>query len=69
MSRVERTPDEVDVILELLDRVKRLERRRGAPHVTTATRPAAADARGMIVFNTDTSRHQGSNGTTWNDLY
>ena len=57
------------MLRELLDRVDRLEKRREPRHYATANRPDAADAPGAVIFNTDTSTHQGSDGTSWNDLY
>ena len=42
------------------------------PRMTTAQRDAvswvAGDA-GMIIYNSTTNKHQGWNGTTWNDMY
>ncbi len=42
------------------------------PRMTTAQRDAvtwvAGDA-GMMIYNTTTNKHQGWNGTTWNDFY
>ena len=40
------------------------------PRMTTAQRDLiATPAAGLIVYNTSTNKHQGYNGTTWNDLY
>lgn len=35
----------------------------------TAERPDATQNEGMIIYNSTTSKHQGSDGSTWNDLY
>jgi len=40
------------------------------PRMTTANRDAiASPAAGLIIYNTSTNKHQGYNGTTWNDFY
>jgi hypothetical protein len=40
------------------------------PQMTTAQRDAiTTPAAGLIIYNTSTSKHQGYNGTTWNDFY
>jgi hypothetical protein len=40
------------------------------PRMTTADRDAiATPAAGLIIYNTSTNKHQGYNGTTWNDFY
>jgi len=41
------------------------------PIITTAQRSAigVGTVAGAIIFNSDTNRHQGFDGTTWNDLY
>jgi len=39
------------------------------PRITTATRDALTPVEGMVIFNTTTKKHQGYNGTTWNDFY
>jgi hypothetical protein len=40
------------------------------PRMTTAQRDAiATPAAGLIIYNTSTNKHQGYNGTTWNDFY
>jgi hypothetical protein len=40
------------------------------PRMTTAQRDAiASPATGLIVYNTSTNKHQGFNGTAWNDFY
>lgn len=36
---------------------------------TTTGRPDATQNEGMIIYNSTTSKHQGSDGATWNDLY
>jgi len=41
----------------------------GLPQFSNSTRPTASDVEGAIIYNTDTNKHQGSDGTTWNDLY
>jgi hypothetical protein len=37
--------------------------------MTTAERDALTAKAGMIIFNTSTSKHQGFDGTSWNNLY
>lgn len=40
------------------------------PRMTTAQRDLiATPATGLIIYNTSTNKHQGYNGTTWNDFY
>jgi hypothetical protein len=40
------------------------------PRMTTAQRDLiATPAAGLIIYNTSTNKHQGYNGTTWNDFY
>jgi hypothetical protein len=40
------------------------------PRMTTTQRDAiTSPAAGLIIYNTTTSKHQGYNGTTWNDFY
>lgn len=40
------------------------------PRMTTTERNAiASPAAGLIIYNTTTARHQGWNGTIWNDFY
>jgi hypothetical protein len=41
-----------------------------ASNMSTAERDAITSPTiGLIIFNTDTSRHQGYNGRGWHDLY
>lgn len=40
------------------------------PRMTTTQRDAiASPAAGLVIYNTTTSKHQGYDGTTWNDFY
>ena len=40
------------------------------PRMTTVQRDAiSSPAAGLIVYNTTTNKHQGYNGSTWNDFY
>lgn len=40
------------------------------PRMTTAQRDAiVSPAAGLFIYNTTTNKHQGYNGTTWNDFY
>jgi hypothetical protein len=40
------------------------------PRMTTAQRDLiATPAAGLVIYNTSTNKHQGYNGTTWNDFY
>ena len=40
------------------------------PRMTTAQRDLiSSPAAGLIIYNTSTNKHQGYNGTTWNDFY
>jgi hypothetical protein len=40
------------------------------PRMTTAQRDAiASPVAGLVIYNNSTNKHQGYNGTTWNDFY
>jgi hypothetical protein len=40
------------------------------PRMTTAQRDAiASPATGLMIYNTTSNKHQGYNGSTWNDFY
>jgi hypothetical protein len=39
------------------------------PRMTTAQRDLITPVAGMVIYNTTTNKHQGYNGTTWNDFY
>lgn len=39
------------------------------PILTTTERNALTATEGMTIFNTTTKKHQGYDGTTWNDMY
>ena len=39
------------------------------PRLTTTQRTGLTTEAGAIIYNTSTNKHQGYNGTTWNDLY
>jgi len=40
------------------------------PRMTTAQRDLiSSPAAGLVIYNTSTNKHQGYNGTTWNDFY
>ena len=39
------------------------------PRLTTTQRVGLVTEAGAIIYNTITNKHQGYNGTTWNDLY
>jgi len=39
------------------------------PRLTTTERDALEPIEGMVIFNTSTKKHQGWDGTTWNDFY
>ena len=40
------------------------------PRMTTAQRDLiSSPAAGLIIYNTSTNKHQGYNGSTWNDFY
>jgi hypothetical protein len=39
------------------------------PRLTTGQRDLLTAAAGMIIYNTTTNKHQGYDGTTWNDFY
>lgn len=45
-----------------------IEQQIGIPHVTTIQKKSFEYA-GAIVFDTTLKKHQGYNGTTWNNLY
>ena len=67
---------------DLLEKLKPLEKRaemkKGGtidkffivPRLTTAQRDGVASTTaGAIIYNTTDNRHQGYNGTTWNNFY
>lgn len=65
-----RQEDVVDLIRSLTARVERIERSQSVPpRYSAANRPAAADVPGLVIYNTTTLKHQGSNGTIWNDFF
>jgi len=37
--------------------------------LTTTQRNALTAAAGMMIYNSTTNKHQGYDGTSWNDLY
>jgi len=39
------------------------------PRLTSSQRVGLVTEAGAIIYNTSTNKHQGYNGTTWNDLY
>lgn len=39
------------------------------PRMTTTQRDAITPVAGLMIYNTTTNKHQGYNGTTWNDFY
>lgn len=40
------------------------------PRMTTTERDAiSSPAAGLVIYNTSTNKHQGYNGSTWNDMY
>lgn len=39
------------------------------PRLTTTERDALTPVAGMVIFNTSTQKHQGYDGTAWNDFY
>lgn len=70
MSQASRDPaDLVAQLQELRARIERLESRTGPRRFTTAARPPASELPGVIIYNTTTAKHQGSNGAAWTDLY
>ena len=69
MSDPERLPGLVQQIRDLAARVEALPRTKRVPQYTTARRPAAADMEGEIIYNTTDSKHQGSDGATWSNMY
>lgn len=68
MSDYERPQDIAALIGDLQRRIAALEAGTPIRAYTTALRPAASAVRGMVIFNTTTLRHQGSDGTSWLDL-
>ena len=40
-----------------------------SPRLTTAGRDLLTAEAGMVIFNTTTNKHQGYDGTNWNDFY
>jgi hypothetical protein len=56
----------VSAILELTSTTKGFL----PPRMTTGQRDLiATPAAGLVIYNTSTNKHQGYNGTTWNDFY
>lgn len=39
------------------------------PRMTTTQRDAITPVAGLVIYNTTTNKHQGYNGTIWNDFY
>ena len=39
------------------------------PRMTTAQRDLIAAVAGLVIYNTTTNKHQGHNGTAWQDFY
>jgi len=39
------------------------------PRLTTTQRAGLTTEAGAVIYNTDTNKHQGFDGTTWNDFY
>jgi hypothetical protein len=67
---IKRTPDLPSLLRDLFSRVSSLETLVRKPRSYTATsRPDAATNEGALIYNLTTRKHQGSNGTTWTDLY
>ena len=62
-----------NALVELLERIEvrlaKLEARPAVNTYTSSTLPAASTVPGAVIFNSTTSKHQGSDGTTWSDLY
>ena len=54
-----------DVILDLESTTKAFL----PPRMTTTQRDALTATAGMVIYNTTTNKHQGYNGTSWNDFY
>lgn len=62
--------DLISEVRDLIKRVERIERSQSvSPQYTTAERPFAANEPGLIIFNLTTNKHQGSDGTAWQDMY
>lgn len=61
--------DIVAQLQELMQRVERLESRRGVRKYAAADRPPAASMKGAVIFNLTSSKHEGSDGANWNALY
>ena len=40
-----------------------------SPRLTTTERDALTAVASMVIFNTTTNKHQGYNGSSWNDFY
>jgi len=73
MSRYEELPSSPQGLqrwaADIDRRLSALERRLVIRHYASADRPDPTTSEGMLIYNTTTSKGQGSNGATWNDLY
>lgn len=61
--------DVADALAVMQRRLAALEQSVAVRQYDTPTRPAAAGAKGAVIFNTTTGKHEGSDGTSWNALY
>lgn len=65
-------PDTLDEIKRIRERTSALVNTATIPFYTTTgagARPAASTVKGLIIFNTTTGKHEGSDGVLWNPLY
>lgn len=69
MGAYQSTPDLATIIADLQRRLSALERTQRVPQYTTAGRPDATDVKGAIIFDSDLSKHFGSDGALWQPLY
>lgn len=74
MGNVRQQPDAdfvADTIVDLSKKVEDLQRlvALGFRQYTDSNRPGASTMKGAVIFNTTQGKHQGSDGTNWNNLY
>jgi hypothetical protein len=64
-----KNPDVAAAFADLQRRVQAIEVVLATLRYSSATLPAPSLMQGAVIFNTTTNVHQGSDGTTWNNLY
>lgn len=62
-------PNLFDDIRRINERISALVNSQAVAQYATAGRPDPAKVKGLIIFNTTTNKHEGSDGSSWNPLY